>query len=194
MTKEEFLDFRKVWVADDVDWDRLAGLEDDEKVDGSDPAARTEYLRTWGGTEVTLRMCHFDFVHAGRYELKFRNQGFDPAGFGKTSTGEDIQTTSYFYGYVTSQDVYYYDAEFVSKSRMAYDVAIYAEAFRNSKAFDEIADAFDELFSAVRTEDHKAFESCAKRYGMEVRKDGSVSVDCYDRFGVIFDLTVIPAV
>lgn len=184
MDAKLFSDFRKAWVSEDVDWDALAAEEDpSERVDPEDPVARSEYLRLWGAAEVSLRMAALSFEHAGRYSLKFGNQGFDTSAFADDGK---------LWSYVTSPDVCYYDAEFASRSRLAYDVALYAETFRDAKAFSELSEALAGLFEAAVREDAGSFYSVASSYGFSVSADGTVRCDCYERFGLLFELSVRP--
>ena len=114
-------DFMKAWIGSTPETDGE---------DGFDPA------------DVELKAAWLDFEHAGRYSLKFRNQGFDVSGFGKTSTDEETgKKTCLFWKYVTSPDANYYDAEFETRSRPAYDAALYLEAFSDSDAFCSLSTA-----------------------------------------------------
>ena len=144
--------------------------------------------------DVELKAAWLDFDHAGRYSLKFRNQGFDVSGFGDRVTDEDTgRRTCPFWRYVTSPDVNYYDAEFKALSRPAYDVALYLEAFSDSDAFMKLSDAFGNLFDAVRLHDSKMLASAASRLGAELSPDGRVSVDCTDRYGLELTFAAFPA-
>lgn len=194
MNNEEMLMFRTKWVSEDVDWEELASLEGDERVDGSDPVQRREYLRTWGKSDVALKMSYLDFDHAGRWALKFRNQGFDTNGFSNTSPDEEHgKARSYFYNYVTSTDVCYYDAEFETKSRPAYDVALYAEAFRDIEAFNDLSEGIGDLFDALKGEDLDGVNNALTYLGKPgIGEDGSIEIDCFQKFGLLFNLKVLP--
>ena len=166
-------DFMKAWIGSTPETDGE---------DGFDPA------------DVELKAAWLDFEHAGRYSLKFRNQGFDVSGFGKTSTDEETgKKTCLFWKYVTSPDVNYYDAEFETRSRPAYDAALYLEAFSDSDAFCSLSTALEDIFDAVVRHDAKRLFSAAMRIGAKLSPDGKISVDCADMFGLILSLDVFPA-
>lgn len=143
--------------------------------------------------DVELKAAWLDFEHAGRYSLKFRNQGFDVSGFGKSSTDDDRRKTCPFWRYVSSPDVNYYDAEFETRSRPAYDAALYLEAFSDSDAFCALSTALEDIFDAVVRHDAKRLFSAAMRIGAKLSPDGKISVDCVDMFGLILSLDVFPA-
>ena len=144
--------------------------------------------------DVELKAAWLDFEHAGRYSLKFRNQGFDVSGFGDSDVDEDTgRRTCPFWRYVTSPDVNYYDAEFKTQSRPAYDVALYLEAFSDFKAFEELSDWLGDIFDAVRRHDTDKLTAAASKKGATMTADGKLSVECADTFGLILSLDIFPA-
>lgn len=143
--------------------------------------------------DVEIRGCFLDFEHAGRYTLKFRNQGFATSDFGGYSYDEETSERSCpFYGYVTSPDVNYYDGIFETKSRAAYDVALFHETFSKKACFVELSDMLGELFGAVRSRDYKKLaDSKFSRFGISFDETGKVVVDG-DPYDLILTLTIIP--
>lgn len=174
MNANEIKGFCDAWIFDEPSAEELA----DGDADYSD---------------VTLRGSWLDFDHAGRYSLKFRNQGFNTGDFGKWDYSEEGGTKLCpLWNYVTSPDVNYYDAEFKTESRPAYDVALYAETFAKSADFTEMSNALGELFDLVRRRDYKALAAWNPgRTGISFGKDGTVEVDG-DKYDLILTVKVFP--
>jgi hypothetical protein len=141
---------------------------------------------------VGLNGCSVLFEHAGRYSMEFSNQGFSADDFGRTTHDEDTgEIACPFWTYATSPDVCYYDAEFKTFSRPAYDVALYRETFSKVDRFVEMSDALGHVFGAIRRRDYAKLTETSAKYGMKLGNDGTIVVDG-DPFGLILAVTLTP--
>ena len=138
------------------------------------------------------RPCFMEFSHAGRYVVRFGNQGFDTSQFGEfVAFDEDGRRRCRLQSYVTEPDVAYYDGELELQSRPAYDVMLLARDFYKDEAFIDLDEAVGGFFAALRKRDAKAASRNVQSFDAAT---GEVVFDANAVTGtLVFDLKLTPA-
>ena len=133
--------------------------------------------------QPSLKMCFMNIKHIDCYDVNFTNQGFDTNAFG---------TEKRFQGYVQSPDVWYYDAQITLGPRLSYACGYLIKDFVDSEALAQIDETLGDFFQAILAKDVEKASELAKRYHIETREDGVVSLGGYEHFDVLFDLSLTP--
>ena len=166
MTKEQLINLCDIWIIN-------------ENIDEFD--------------EIEMRPVAFILEHAGRYSLEMHSKDCFPKIFSNyLKSNIDDKYVSELYVILTSPDENYYYGIFESKSRLAYDVALFGKALRNHEPVDGIADAFALVFEAISKRDYQALEKALIAGGITIKDDGMMEMN--DIPDIIGSFTVFPSI